>query len=342
MTGTPPSPGPSPVRGRGELGSDVRSEFPSPTTVGEGSGEGGRFLGVDGGATKTLAVIVDAGGRERGRGMAGSGNQAAVGLERAVVSIRGAVAEAAQRAGVGAPFRAAWIGLAGVDRPGDRDRLLPHLNPLADSVRLTNDAELALTGLDGAIGVAVIAGTGSIAVGRDATGRMARSGGWGHILGDEGSGYEIGRLALKAAVRAADGRGPQTALLPAIMAEWHLSRPDAMIDRVYPDGDKGKIAHLSALVFAAAREGDAAARRIVREAAAELALAALAVGAMLDFPDGPLPVALAGGMLIHEADFRAMVLRRLRRRRPVGQVALVAEPALSAARAAIRLAGAGS
>ncbi len=293
----------------------------------------GYFLGVDGGATKTLAVIVDGAGREIGRGIAGSGNQAAVGLERAVASIREAVTAAAQQAGSDGAFRAAWIGLAGVDRPGDRDRLLPHLDPLADVIRLTNDAELALTGLAGAVGVAVIAGTGSIVVGRDASGRMARSGGWGHILGDEGSGYEIGRLALKAAARASDGRGPQTALLPAIMAEWRLARPDAMIDRVYPEGDKGEIARLSALVFAAAREGDAVARRIVREAATELALAALAVGEMLQFPEGALPVALAGGMLIHEVDFRAVVLRRLRRRRPVGQVALVAEPALSAARA---------
>ena len=80
------------------------------------------------------------------------------------------------------------------------------------------------------------------------------------------------------------------------------------------------------------------ARRVVHEAATELAQAALAVGAMLDFPDRTLPVALAGGMLIHEADFRAMLLRRLRRRCPVGPVALVAEPALSAARAAIHLA----
>jgi len=298
------------------------------------------FLGVDGGATKTLAVIVDAGGHEIGRGMAGSGNQAAVGPERAVASIRRAVAEAARHAGNNETFQAAWIGLAGVDRPGDRDRLLPHLDALATVVRLTNDAELALTGLDDAIGVAVIAGTGSIALGRDAAGTIARSGGWGHIIGDEGSGYEIGRMALKAVARASDGRGPQTALLPAILTEWRLAKPDAMIDRVYPDGDKGEIARLSTLVFAVARDGDMMARRIMREAATELARAALAVGAMLDFPDGRggLPVALAGGMLIHEADFRAMLLRRLRRRRPVGQVALVAEPALSAARAAIYLA----
>jgi glucosamine kinase len=297
----------------------------------------GHFLGVDGGATKTLAVIVDARGRECGRGAAGSGNQAAVGLERAVASIRGAVAEALRQSGSDAPPRAAWVGLAGVDRPGDRDRLLPHLGALAGTVRLTNDAELALTGLDGAVGVAVIAGTGSIALGRDAAGTTARSGGWGHIIGDEGSGYAIGRLALTAAARASDGRGSQTTLLPAIMAEWNLSRPDAMIDRVYPDGEKGLIARLSALVFAAARDGDEVARRIMRAAASELALAVVATGAMLDFPDGGLPVALAGGMLIHEGDFRAMVLRRIRRQRRVGQVALVAEPALSAAHAAVHL-----
>jgi glucosamine kinase len=300
----------------------------------------GHYLGVDGGASKTLAVIVDARGNERGRGAAGSGNQAAVGLERAVASIRDAVDAAARQAGANMPFRAAWIGLAGVDRPNDRDRLLPHLNALADVVRLTNDAELALTGLDGAVGVAVIAGTGSIAVGRDATGRMARSGGWGHIMGDEGSGYELGRLALKAAARAADGRGPQTALLPAIMAEWRLARPDAMIDRVYPEGDKGLIARLSALVFAAAQAGDAVARGIVHDSAVELALTALAVGEVLDFPDRRLPLALAGGLLLHEGDYRAMMLRRIRRRGPVGQIALVAEPALSAARAAAQLTGA--
>lgn len=301
------------------------------------TGERDYFLGVDGGATKTLAVIVDATGREVGRGVAGSGNQAAVGMKRAIESIRGAVTEAARQARTAPPFRAAWIGLAGIDRPGDRDRLLPHLGALAGAVRLTNDAELALTGLDGAVGVAVIAGTGSIVVGRDATGRMARSGGWGHIIGDEGSGYELGRLALKAAARASDGRGQQTALLPAIMTEWQLSRPDAMIDRVYPDGDKGEIARLSALVFVAARDGDAVARRIVRDAATELALAALAVGARLEYPDSGLPIALAGGMLIHEADFRAMLLRRLRSRARVGRVALVAEPARSAADAAITL-----
>jgi N-acetylglucosamine kinase-like BadF-type ATPase len=295
------------------------------------------FLGVDGGGTKTLAVMVDADGRERGRGAAGSGNQSAVGLERAVANIVQAVTEAAAQAGAAGPCTVAWIGLAGVDRPDDRARLIPRLAPLAAHVHVTNDGELALSGLEGAVGVALVAGTGSIAFGRNAAGEKARAGGWGHLIGDEGSGYTIGRMAMQAAAQAADGRGPQTAILPAIMEAWSLTRPDGMIGRVYPDGDKGPIAALSAIVFTAARAGDRVARRIVAQAASDLAITAIAVGDALGFKEDALPLALVGGLLVHEADFRAMVLRRIRRRRTVGQVAIIADPSLSAARAAIHL-----
>lgn len=299
------------------------------------------FMGVDGGGTTTRAVLVNAAGEERGRGAAGSGNQAAVGLAQAVAHIHQAVHRAMTQAGVAGPCAAAWVGLAGVDRPDDHARMLPHLAPLAATVRLTNDAALALSALDGAVGVAVIAGTGAIALGNDATGRTARASGWGHMIGDEGSGYTIGRLAMQAAARAADGRGPETALLAAIMRAWHLERPDGMIGIVYPDGDKGTIAALSALVFDAARAGDAVARRIVADAATELAVAAVAVGDALDFAAVPLPLALAGGLLVNETDYRAMTLRRIRRRRAVGPVAVVADAGLSAARAAIHLARGG-
>jgi glucosamine kinase len=310
----------------------------APDDSGLGTRDSGLFLGVDGGGTKTLAVIVDADGNERGRGSAGSGNQAAVGLERAVSNIRAAVGEAATQAGATGPCAVAWVGLAGVDRPEDRAQLMPHLAPLAAHIHVTNDAELALSGLAGAVGVALIAGTGSIALGRNAAGEKARAGGWGHLIGDEGSGYTIGRRAMQAASQVADGRGPRTAILPAIMESWNLARPDGMIGKVYPDGDKGLIAGLSAIVFAAARSGDRVARRIVAEAATDLAITVVAVGDALGFDDDALPLALAGGLLVHEADFRAMVLRRVRRRRAVGQVAIIADPALSAARAAVRLA----
>ncbi len=290
------------------------------------------YAGVDGGASKTLAVVVDAAGRERGRGTAGCANHAVVGLEQAVGQVRAALAEAARIAGGAPPLRAAWVGLAGLDRPADHAALFPPLQDLARDVRLVNDAELILSALDGGVGVAIIAGTGSNVVGRDADGRTARAGGWGHVMGDEGSGYDIGRASLKAAARVADGRGPATVLLDLIMRAWDLDEPSAMMGQVYPE-DKGGVARLSALTFTAARAGDAVARDIVERAAGELALAALTAGAPLHFSAG-LPLALAGGLLVHEEDFRAAVLERIGRRRGLGQVAVVAHPAERAARAA--------
>ncbi len=295
---------------------------------------GACFLGVDGGGSKTLAVVVDAAGAERGRGLAGCANAQAVGVEAAVAEIRRAVEATRAAAGCRAPFAAAWIGLAGIDSPRDHARLLPHLRALAGVVSLTNDAELALGALPGCIGVALVAGTGSIALGRNASGAQTRAGGWGHVFGDEGSGYDIGRRALKAATRAADGRGPETQLLARILDAWELDGAYGIIGRVYPFDDKAEIARLSRLVFAAAEAGDRVAEGIVRRAAIELAKSALAVSKALGFDAGALPLALGGGVLLHEARLRRDVLRLVRRRQPVESVALVAEPALSAARAA--------
>ncbi|SRR5579875_269603 len=295
---------------------------------------GAYFLGVDGGGSKTLAVLVDAAGREHGRGLAGGANAQAIGIEAAVAQIRLAVAAATSASGCQAPFAAAWFGLAGIDTSRDHSLLLPHLCVLANVVHLTNDAELTLGALPGCVGVALIAGTGSIALGRNASGAQARAGGWGHLVGDEGSGYDLGRHALQAALRAADGRGPATQLLDSILATWELRNPEDLISRVYPSGDKSEIARISRLVFAAAQHGDPVARRIVRRGAAELALAALTVSKALGFDAGVLSLALGGGVLLHETDLRDEVVQLIRRKQAVESVVLVEEPAVSAARAA--------
>jgi glucosamine kinase len=300
---------------------------------------GGRnlFLGVDGGGTKTVAVAVDAHGHECGRGISDTANHEAVGFERALQHVRAAVDAALEAAGGESPVTAAWIGLAGVDRPADRELFLPHLESLARTVQLTNDAELALTALACFAGVALIAGTGSIAVGRSASGETARAGGWGHLLGDEGSGYDLGRQALQAALRCADGRGEWTLLLDLILEAWHLARIEDVMWRVYQRPDKAEIARLSAVVFAAAQSGDPVARGIVRRGASELAQSALAVGRELGCA-ASMPLALGGGLLVHERGYRQQVLRRLRARLRLDPVRIVAEPALSAARAARGLA----
>jgi glucosamine kinase len=301
------------------------------------SGREPYVVGVDGGGTKTLAVVVDAQGNERGRGIAGSANYAAVGINQAVHHIRSAVEEAVQMAGCSLPLQAAWLGLAGIDRPADYNILFPHLQSLAEVVRLTNDAELVLSALDDAVGIALIAGTGSIALVRDAHGTVARTGGWGHIIGDEGSGYDIGHQCLQAVSRAVDGRGQQTSLVELLLNHWNLNSASDIIGKVYPGGDKATIASLSTLVFTAARDGDEVAGRIVQGAANELALAAVTVRSKLDLPGEQVSIALGGGLLLHQADFRAQVLQEIGKQLSIGQAVLVEEPALSGARAAVKM-----
>jgi N-acetylglucosamine kinase-like BadF-type ATPase len=202
-------------------------------------------------------------------------------------------------------------------------------------VHLTNDAELVLSGLPEGVGIALIAGTGSIALGRDRHGTITRAGGWGHIVGDEGSGYALGRHCLQAVSKAADGRGQMTALVEHVLSHWNLDCASDIIGRVYPDCDKATIASLSTLVFMAARDGDEVACSIVKDAAYELALAAMAVKNKLDFVGEQVALALGGGLLLHEIDFRRQTLHAIEKRLSIGEVALVEEPALSGARAAL-------
>lgn len=295
------------------------------------------YLGIDGGGSKTLAVIVNERGEEIGRGLANGANYNTVGLEAAVQNIYTAVEQARRATGCQLPLRKAWLGLAGVDRQADHDALFPRLSGLAEVVRLTNDGELLLAGLEKAIGVVLISGTGSIALGHDATGKRARSGGWGHILGDEGSGYIIAQQALQAVVRASDGRGPQTALHERILQAWNLQNTDELIGEVYGEPDKAKIASLSSCVMITARAGDQIAALILQQAARELALAVHAVCQMLDFSEQEIPLALGGGLLINEADFCTQVIQQIRHYQPIGQVALVNHPTLTAARAAMHI-----
>ena len=297
------------------------------------------YLGIDGGGSKTLAVIVDTQGREQGRGQAGSSNHMAVGLPRALEHIYAAMAQARQTLDPAAVIQKAWLGIAGIDRQVDQQMFEAHVRSLASTVYVTNDAELALSALPDTVGIVLIAGTGSISLGRNAQGQATRSGGWGHILGDEGSGYALGLDALRAAVRAADGRGPQTLLLERILQQWRLLRPDELIGEVYGNEDKARIARLSACVLQAEQDGDSMAHQIVQDNLDELVLVVRAVAARLSFsPQHPLPLALGGGLLVHEVQFQARFLKQLRQEQAIGQVVQVDQPALSAARSVIHTA----
>jgi len=299
------------------------------------------YAGVDGGGTKTLAVVVDAQGREVGRGQAAGSNCQTVGISEAARQVALALAAATAPAILpNLALAGLCIGLAGVDRPADRTAMFTALSGLnlaePGKIWLGNDAELIL----GEVGLGLIAGTGSIALGRDHTGHLVRAGGWGHLIGDEGSGYDLGRRAVQAAVRASDGRGPPTALLAAILREWNLSEPTQLIGIVYsPTTKVADFARLTRLVSVAASADDLVAQKLLSHAAAELAKAVEAVAARLDFSPTPPNLALAGGLLLSEPRLRRPLLKRLRRTIGIGLVSKVREPALNAAYNALRLFG---
>ncbi len=291
---------------------------------------------VDGGGTKTLAIVTDWEGIELGRASTGPSNYVAGEAERVVTNVTAAVEQAASIAGLSLPIDSLWVGLAGIDRPGAREAIEAQLIQLAREVRLTNDAQLLFGAFPDETGIVLIAGTGSIALGQDRHGQTARSGGWGYLIGDEGSGYDIGRRGIRAAAKAADGRGLQTALLPALLAHWGLDQPLQIIDQVYRERDKMVIADCARLVFDAAEAWDPVASRLVQSGAAELAKAAGAVEQALDFQGSAVSLVLAGSLLVERENYRRMVLERIEHQFDLDAIHLVDEPAAIAARSFAR------
>lgn len=258
-------------------------------------------LGIDGGGTKTVCVISDAQGRLLGRGTGGPSNFLTVGEEEAEDSIQTAIQAGLGRCDVEIPrFRVACLGMAGAGRPSGVKaikRIMKGLD-VADRVVVDTDAAIALAGATACSpGVAVISGTGSIASGIDRSGERWRVGGWGSFFGDEGSGYDIGRRGLTAALRAHDGRGEATALLQKFLGHFGVSSVDELVDRVYLDGPRiGEVASLSRLVVEAARDGDAVSRKIMRDAAEELSTAAITLIRQLKMEDEEFEISLVGGI----------------------------------------------
>src|SRR5438105_659794 len=181
------------------------------------------FLGVDGGASKTAALVTDDSGKCLGDGVAGPSNHLRVGIETAARNIERAVNKALVTADVASrEIHWAYCGIAGADHPAHRQEVVDSLSIFFPRGNFTvdNDARIALTGAIGfGGGVVVIAGTGSVAFGRNEAGTEARAGGWGPTIGDEGSGFGIARNGLSAIVRSYDGRGPATKLTDLLRAE---------------------------------------------------------------------------------------------------------------------------
>jgi N-acetylglucosamine kinase-like BadF-type ATPase len=299
-------------------------------------------IGIDAGGTKTVCLLADAGGAVISEARGPGANLQAVGE----LEVEKVLHDVMERAIGDRPVLPAAIGLgiAGVDREGDGaviDAVMRRIGYKA-RVLIANDALIALVaGVGDAPGVVLIAGTGSIAYGRNAANEAARAGGWGYVLGDEGSGYWIGRQALRAVVREADGRGRPTALTPLVLAHFGAARPQELVHAIYSQVLKpSAIAAVARAVERAAEAGDAVALEILAVGARELAACAQSVVTRLGMRDEAFTFVLSGGVLEAAPHLATGVGEHLRRLAPHSRVArLDREPALGAvalASAAVR------
>ena len=260
------------------------------------------WLGIDGGGTNTRAAILDTLGQLCGEGHADAANFLRVGLEAAVNNIKRAVNEACVQAGIQpSQITAACIGLAGVQHPKHHRLMYQALKAVLpiQTIMLEIDARIALAGAtDLQPGVVIIAGTGSISCGINARGKFARAGGWGPTMGDEGSGFYIGRRALEAVVSAYDGRSLPTSMTEKVCRYFDVTCPTELPPVIYNSSSKvmREIAQLSKIAVEAAREGDTAALNILTDAALELARAVVAVIEKLNMQAEQFRVAYVGGV----------------------------------------------
>ncbi|MDX6499356.1 MAG: hypothetical protein QOG23_2616 [Blastocatellia bacterium] len=296
-------------------------------------------VGVDGGGTLTRAAILD-GDRVLGEGTSGPSNPLRVGIANGAVAIRDAIDKACAAAVIDRDdLVAAGIGLAGVRRKDIRARMRDVLIETLEikNIELVTDGDIALYGAtDGAPGIVVISGTGSICVGSNRQGRHVFAGGWGPVAGDEGSGSWIARRALQAVAQASDERGPKTSLTRAACEYFQVAVPDDLATAIYaPTVTNDRIAGFSKYVIEAARTGDAVARNILTEAGKELGKAAVTVIRKLKMEQERFQVAFVGGVF-SAGEFVIASLRE--ELADVARKAFIAAPHFSPTLAAGRLA----
>jgi N-acetylglucosamine kinase-like BadF-type ATPase len=272
-------------------------------------------VGIDAGGTKTVCHLADEHGQLIGDARGPGANLQAVG-ELQVEKVLHQVMEEAIGDRDIAPA-AICLGIAGVDRADDAAVVRGIMRRIGFKARVlvVNDALVALeAGTCGEPGVVIVSGTGSIAYGRNRTNQAARAGGWGYVLGDEGSGYWIGRAALRAVLRESDHRGPVTALTPLLLKRFGIAQAQGVLHQVYYGGLKPpEIGALAECVQEAFQAGDAVAIGILRAAANELESSGLSVARRLAMIGESFTFVLSGGI------FRAVPWLReeLERRLPV-------------------------
>jgi N-acetylglucosamine kinase-like BadF-type ATPase len=271
-------------------------------------------LGIDGGGSKTVCVLMDETNHVLGRGVAGASNYQSIGIPATLAAIQSAIQVALNNVlNITKPIKieAICLGLAGVGRSADiavvkgilqdlqQSKRLPIIWELPPSnILICNDALIALVGGVGhGVGIVVAAGTGSIVFGRNYQGVTKRVGGWGYILGDEGSAYKIAVAGMQAALKSYDGREKPTGLVECFQHYLDLSSITDLIEVVYRHNWGVKeIAALAQLVDLVAALGDEVANQIINDAVQELVTATTTVIEAIFTPDSVIEVVTTGSV----------------------------------------------
>jgi N-acetylglucosamine kinase-like BadF-type ATPase len=286
-------------------------------------------LGLDIGGSKTQALRVE-NGTVIAEALAGSANISSVGLEEAGRQLD-VILDRLGTKGI----KAVCAGAAGVETPDGEARLrdlLARRLPCA-RIRVVHDSQLILAAAGVLDGIAVISGTGSVAWGRRGD-QQGRAGGWGYLLGDEGSGYWVAREAVRRSLIRADRGEPADRLGQQLAADCGLQLPEQLLDHFYAQPDRRYWAGRARVVFELARDGDAVSREIVDAAAAALAELAVSVGTRLGSTG---PVVLAGGLAVHQPALQKAVRTRLSEHQFTDVRVLAVDPVKGAVELAQRL-----
>jgi N-acetylglucosamine kinase-like BadF-type ATPase len=302
-------------------------------------------LGIDAGGTKTVCHLADENGTLIAEARAPGANLQAAGELQVEKVLHDVMEEAIGDRDI--MPAAICLGIAGVDRPDDAVTVRGVMKRIGFKARVVvvNDALVALeAGIPGSPGVVIVSGTGSIAYGRNAEGYAARAGGWGYVLGDEGSGYWIGRAALRAVLRESDRRGPKTALTPLLLRHFGVSQAQGLLHEVYHSNlTPTAIGQLAQCVQQAFSDGDETAIHILRGAADELEASGVSVGRRLGLVGQPFTFILSGGIFKAVPWLRDELLRRLPVAAPRGNARVLdREPAVGAVALALQEARGGA
>ncbi len=280
-------------------------------------------LGLDGGGTKTAASLADLQGNVLAEVAGGPSNFLIIGVEQAAETLFSVADACCQKEGLTLQqVKTVVAGLTGAGRSTDRQRMREGFESYArnrgvafERVIIETDARIALEGaFKGGEGIILICGTGSIALGKSHDGKIFRVGGWGRVLGDEGSGFAIGRDGLNAVTRHLDGRGKKTLLTELAGKRFNLKSQEEIIAAVYRENFD--VASVAPLVIEAADQHDAECERILNKATFELAehvrtLTLTLEAATRDRPRQKLSLAFIGSVISGDNVFTKILKQKI-------------------------------